>query len=161
MSLDYLRTEVPKAITQLLDGVEHVARIVRAMKEFSHPGPVEKAPVDINRAIESTALVSRNEWKYVAELITDFDPELPRVRHFRTQGFGRQTHSAVSEYAHRHRSSSLLPTRTIHDPSESAGCDQPYLVRLSSTITPPVLSGATKSGRPDVGDCPCRFCIRI
>jgi len=79
MSLDYLRTEVPKAITQLLDGVEHVARIVRAMKEFSHPGPVEKAPVDINRAIESTALVSRNEWKYVAELITDFDPELPRV----------------------------------------------------------------------------------
>jgi len=79
IDLEYLRTEVPKAIAQLLQGVEHVARIVRAMKEFSHPGPVEKAPVDINRAIESTALVSRNEWKYVAELITDFDPELPRV----------------------------------------------------------------------------------
>jgi len=42
------------------------------MKEFSHPGPAVKAPVDINRAIESTVLISRNEWKYVAELTTDW-----------------------------------------------------------------------------------------
>jgi signal transduction histidine kinase len=78
-SFDYLRGEVPKAIEQLLEGVEHVARIVRAMKEFSHPGPVEKTPMSINRAIESTALVSKSEWKYVALLTTDFDPELPHV----------------------------------------------------------------------------------
>jgi len=76
---DYLRDEVPKAIEQLLDGVDHVARIVLAMKEFSHPGPAEKMPVDINRAIESTVLVSRSEWKYLAELTTDFDQELPPV----------------------------------------------------------------------------------
>jgi len=77
--LDYLRQEIPKAITQLLEGVDHVARIVRAMKEFSHPGPIEKTAVDINRAIESTILVSRSEWKYVTEVTTDFDPELPPV----------------------------------------------------------------------------------
>jgi PAS domain S-box-containing protein len=76
---EYLRDEVPKAIEQLLDGVDHVARIVLAMKEFSHPGPIEKIPVDINRAIESTILVSKNEWKYMAELTTDFDQELPPV----------------------------------------------------------------------------------
>jgi PAS domain S-box-containing protein len=76
---EYLRDEVPKAIKQLLDGVDHVAHIVLAMKEFSHPGPVEKTPVDINRAIESTVLVSRSEWKYFAELTTDFDQELPPV----------------------------------------------------------------------------------
>jgi two-component system, NtrC family, sensor kinase len=76
---DYLRYEVPKAIEQLLGGVDHVARIVLAMKEFSHPGSAEKLPVDINRAIESTVLVSKGEWKYLAELTTDFDPELPRV----------------------------------------------------------------------------------
>ncbi len=74
---DYLRDEVPKAIEQLLGGVDQVARIVLAMKEFSHPGPVEKTPVDINRAIESTVLVSRSEWKYLAELTTDFDRDLP------------------------------------------------------------------------------------
>ena len=78
--LDYLRVEVPRALTQLSEGVDQVARIVRAMKEFSHPGTVEMAAVDINRAIESTALVSRNEWKYVAELTTDLDPNLPPVQ---------------------------------------------------------------------------------
>jgi PAS domain S-box-containing protein len=76
---DYLRNEVPQAIEQLLEGVDHVARIVLAMKEFSHPGPAEKIPVDINRAIESTILVSKNEWKYLADLTTDFDQELPSV----------------------------------------------------------------------------------
>jgi len=76
---DYLRNEVPIAIEQLLGGVDHVARIVLAMKEFSHPGTAEKIPVDINRAIESTVLVSKSEWKYLAELTTDFDRELPAV----------------------------------------------------------------------------------
>ncbi len=76
---EYLRDEVPKAIEQLLGGVDHVARIVLAMKEFSHPGPAEKIPVDINRAIESTVLVSKSEWKYLAELTMDFDQELAPV----------------------------------------------------------------------------------
>ncbi|PWU00851.1 MAG: hypothetical protein C5B51_24230 [Terriglobia bacterium] len=76
---EYLRNEVPRAIEQLLEGVDHVARIVRAMKEFSHPGPAEKMPVDINRAIESTILVSKNEWKYIAEVSTDLEPDLPLV----------------------------------------------------------------------------------
>ena len=79
VELEYLQEEIPKAIGQLLAGVDHVARIVRAMKEFSHPGPLEKMPVDINRAIESTVTVSRNEWKYVADLTTDLDPNLPLV----------------------------------------------------------------------------------
>src|SRR6266576_5932690 len=48
--LDYLLAEVPRAIDQCLDGLQRIAKIVRAMKEFSHPGADEKAPVDINRA---------------------------------------------------------------------------------------------------------------
>lgn len=79
VDVDYLEDEIPKAIEQLQAGVDHVARIVRAMKEFSHPGPLEKMPVDINRAIESTVMVSRNEWKYVADLTTDLDPGLPLI----------------------------------------------------------------------------------
>jgi signal transduction histidine kinase len=49
------------------------------MKEFSHPGSGEKTPIDINRAIESTITVARNEWKYVAEVVTEFDSGLPFV----------------------------------------------------------------------------------
>ena len=77
--VDYLTEEVPKALGQALDGVERVSKIVRAMKEFSHPGSAEKARVDLNHAIESTITVASNEWKYVAELVTEFDPALPQV----------------------------------------------------------------------------------
>ncbi len=75
---DYLLTEIPTAINQSLDGVGRVAGIVRAMKEFSHPA-TERTPLDINRAMASTATVASNEWKYVAELKTDFDTNLPAV----------------------------------------------------------------------------------
>ena len=77
--LEYLKSEVPRALIQMTEGIDQVARIVRAMKEFSHPGPVEKALIDLNRAIESTVLVSRNEWKYVSDLTTDLDPDLAPV----------------------------------------------------------------------------------
>ena len=77
--VDYLSKEVPKAIGQSLEGIERVANIVRAMKEFSHPGNGHKQAIDLNRAIQSTLTVSRNEWKYVAELVTDFASDLPLV----------------------------------------------------------------------------------
>jgi PAS domain S-box-containing protein len=77
--LGYLTAEIPKAIDQSLEGVERVAKIVQAMKDFSHPGTGEKKAVDVNKAIESTVMVARNEWKYVAELVTDLDPGLPLV----------------------------------------------------------------------------------
>jgi len=75
--VSYLRSEIPKSIQDSLDGVARVAEIVQAIKEFSHPGPLEKAATDLNRAIESTILVSRTEWKYVAEVETNLDPDLP------------------------------------------------------------------------------------
>jgi signal transduction histidine kinase len=76
---DFLMTEIPKAIEQSLEGVERVAGIVSAMKEFSHPGSEEKAPVDLNRAIQNTLAVCRNEVKYAAKVFTDLDPLLPQV----------------------------------------------------------------------------------
>ena len=75
----YLLDEIPKAIEQSLSGVERVSSIVRAMKEFSHPGTEDKTPTDLNHAIENTIAVARNEWKYVAEVVTEFDPDLPAV----------------------------------------------------------------------------------
>jgi PAS domain S-box-containing protein len=77
--LDYLLDETPKAIGETLEGLERVARIVRAMKDFSHPERDDKAPADLNQAIESTVTVSRHEWKYVAEVELDLDPRLPPV----------------------------------------------------------------------------------
>jgi len=77
--IDYFSKEIPKAIEQSLDGISRISEIVQAMRAFSHPGGKEKTTIDINQAIESTITVSRNEWKYVAELQTDLDPNLPPV----------------------------------------------------------------------------------
>ncbi len=79
VDVDFLQDETPRAIEQTLDGVNRVATIVRAMKEFSHPGPAEKTPTDLNRAIHNATIVSKNEWKYIAEIVEDFDPQLPTV----------------------------------------------------------------------------------
>jgi len=77
--VEYLAKEIPLAIGQCLEGVRRVSKIVSAMKEFSHPGVEKMTGLDLNHAIESTITVARNEWKYVAEMETDFDPELPLV----------------------------------------------------------------------------------
>jgi len=77
--LSYLAQEIPNALRQSVEGVERVCKIVGAMKEFSHPGTEDKVKLNINHAIESTLTVCRHEWKYVAELVTDFDPGLPPV----------------------------------------------------------------------------------
>jgi len=76
---DYLRREIPRALDQMVDGIGRVAAIVRAMKEFSHVDrSAEKTPADLNKALESTLVVARNELKYVADVEVDYG-ELPLV----------------------------------------------------------------------------------
>lgn len=77
--LEYLVSEVPVAVQHTLEGVERISKIVRAMKDFAHPGREEKASADLNRIIDTTVTVARNEWKYVADMQTDFDRRLPPV----------------------------------------------------------------------------------
>jgi PAS domain S-box-containing protein len=79
VELDYLLNEVPITLKQTIEGISRVARIVRSLKEFSHPNAPGKRPSDLNRAIETAITVSRHEWKYVAEVVTDLDPDLPSV----------------------------------------------------------------------------------
>ena len=75
---EYLRVEVPHAIEQSRAGIERVSAIVRAMKDFSHPAQ-EKAVVDLNQSIRNTIALAIAEWKNVAEIRTELDPDLPPV----------------------------------------------------------------------------------
>jgi PAS domain S-box-containing protein len=74
----YLMEEIPRAITQSLEGIARIRNIVLAMKSFSHPSR-EAALTDINGSIESTVTVSANEWRYVADVDMRLDPNLPAV----------------------------------------------------------------------------------
>lgn len=77
--IEYLIEEIPFAITQTQEGVQHVSQIVRSMKDFSYPNSEEQQAVDINGALQTTLLVSRGEWKSVATPETDFQEDLPMV----------------------------------------------------------------------------------
>ena len=66
VDLPFLHEEVPRAIDRIMEGVQRVATIVGAMKEFAHPDAAEKTPADLNRALETTLLIARSEYKYVA-----------------------------------------------------------------------------------------------
>ena len=79
LDLDFIRTEIPLAAKQTLEGTNTLARIVQAMKVFSHPGTSNFESVDLNRALESTLTISKSEWKYHAELVTEFCEDLPLV----------------------------------------------------------------------------------
>ncbi len=79
--LDYLLENIPQALGQSLEGLGRIATIVRSMKEFAHPDQKTMVAVDLNRAIESTLVIARNEYKYVAEIEKDLG-DLPLVTCF-------------------------------------------------------------------------------
>lgn len=79
LDLAFFISEIPQAIQQSLEGIERVRKIVLAMKAFSHPANKGKKASDINQAIDTTVTISRNEWKYNADLEMHLDPNLPLV----------------------------------------------------------------------------------
>lgn len=79
IKLAFLKDEIPHAFTEAIEGISRVTEIVQAMRSFSHPGTQERTPLDLNKAITDTLTVARNEWKSVAEVETDLDPDLPLV----------------------------------------------------------------------------------
>jgi PAS domain S-box-containing protein len=143
--LNYLREQIPQALSETLGGVERVSKIVRAMKEFSHPGGGEKVPADLNKAIESTVTVARNEWKYVADLKWDLDPALPLVPCFLGE-FNQAILNLVVNAAHaigdaaggKPGSKGLITVSTRRDSAEAE-------VRVSDTGT-----GIPESARPRI-----------
>lgn len=79
IDVKYLSQEIPLAIQQSLEGIGRVSDIVKTMKDFSHPGASEKIPTDLNRCLQNTINISKNEWKYFAQVNTEFDPDLPLI----------------------------------------------------------------------------------
>jgi PAS domain S-box-containing protein len=76
--LAFLQQEVPRAFVRTTEGIERVAGIVRAMKEFAYPDVGEHSPADLNHALMTTLTVARSEYKYAATVTTHFG-ELPHV----------------------------------------------------------------------------------
>lgn len=79
--LAYLEADLPTALDSAEDGIARMAAIVQAMKEFAHPGQREAEYADLNRAIQATLTIARNEYKYVADAVTELKPLPPVLCH--------------------------------------------------------------------------------
>ena len=76
---DWLRQEVPKAISQSREGIRRMSKILGAMRRFSHTGGGEREQVDLNEALDATLTIAQNQIKHIADVQTDYQPNLPRL----------------------------------------------------------------------------------
>ena len=84
VDIDYIMGDVMDLIEESKDGTDRIKKIVLDMKDFAHPGEDEKKNLDINKGIESTLNVVRNEIKYKAEVTKDYG-EIPLVEGYPQQ----------------------------------------------------------------------------
>jgi len=76
---DFFVEEIPKASEQLVNGVTRVSNIVKSMNEFSYTGNEVDEKSDLNELLKSTLVVAHNRIKKIAELETEYAPDLPHI----------------------------------------------------------------------------------
>jgi two-component system NtrC family sensor kinase len=81
IELDFILENLPRSLDGCGEGIARIATIVRSMKDFAHADQREQSPADINQAISTTLVVARNEYKYFADVETEFDGLPPVVCH--------------------------------------------------------------------------------
>jgi len=79
--VEYLREELPPALSRVAEGLTRIAEIVRSMKHFSHADQREMSQIDLNASIASTLVIARSEYKDCADLETDYGTLPPITCH--------------------------------------------------------------------------------
>ncbi len=74
--------ELKPTMEQTIEGIQRVNHVVRAMKDFSHPGARERMLCDINGIIRDACTISRAEVKSVAAIKLELSDELLPVSVF-------------------------------------------------------------------------------
>jgi signal transduction histidine kinase len=76
---------MPAAIEESREAVHRTVKIVRAMRDFSHPGTKSMQPANLNNLIESSIAISRSRWKQVAKVDLKLHHYLPEIPMFATE----------------------------------------------------------------------------
>jgi two-component system, NtrC family, sensor kinase len=76
---DFIIEEIPKAIDQTIEGIGRITKISNSIKQFSHPGISVQVLSDINKIIDEAVTISKNEWKYVSNIIHDLDENIKKI----------------------------------------------------------------------------------
>ena len=80
LQIEFILEDLDDLFSESKDGFERITSIVTKLREFSRIDQMdERESFNFNRAIETTIVVARNEYKYSAEIELELDPELPDV----------------------------------------------------------------------------------
>lgn len=79
IDIEFLLDDIPKLVSESIEGTKRIKQIVLDLKDFAHPGENELKYSDLNKNIDSTLNVVWNEIKYKASVKKDYG-ELPLVK---------------------------------------------------------------------------------
>ncbi|HEY0589884.1 MAG TPA: ATP-binding protein [Pseudoduganella sp.] len=69
---DYLREDLGSLLSESMDGLDRIKRIVQDMKDFSHAGGGDIMEANLETGLDSTLNVVWNELKYKAEVVKEY-----------------------------------------------------------------------------------------
>ncbi len=79
LDLDMLLADIPQIFAESQGGFERITTIINSMRNFSYKHALdEKVLFDMNKGIRDTLIISRNEYRYCADIETDLK-DLPPV----------------------------------------------------------------------------------
>ncbi len=84
MDVDFLLSDLAKAIRESQEGAERIRHIVHDLRDFSHPGTGERVLADVNQCLDSTATIVWPMMKHLVVLEKEYR-DLPAVPCFPTQ----------------------------------------------------------------------------
>ncbi|MBR9884737.1 MAG: histidine kinase, partial [Oceanospirillales bacterium] len=77
--IEVVEEEISEVMADTLEGTRRIKLIVDNLLNFSHVSNTEWQAADLNRCIEATLVIARNELKHKARVVTDFGT-LPDVK---------------------------------------------------------------------------------
>jgi signal transduction histidine kinase len=72
LDIAYIREDIGNLLSQSMEGLKRVKRIVQDLKDFSHKGTSEKQWANLEDGLDSTLNIIWNELKYKAEVIKEY-----------------------------------------------------------------------------------------
>ncbi|MGD9160917.1 MAG: response regulator [Desulfobacteraceae bacterium] len=89
ININYILEDIKNLIAETQEGANRIKKIVQDLKDFAHPGEDKLQLADINKNIESTLNIVRNEIKYKANVYKEFGdiPEIECYPHQLNQVF--------------------------------------------------------------------------
>ncbi len=80
IDIEFVVSEIPKALKDSLEGVKTIKNIINSMRTFSYKSENKQIIEDINKHIIATTEISKNYWKNILDLKLNLSDNLPKIK---------------------------------------------------------------------------------